>query len=117
ASAAITLEQLVNGEKIRVDLPTGRTLEVAVPPGTRAGQTIRLKGQGRPGSCGGPAGDALVTVEFVPHPVFRAEGETLRRDVPVTLDEAVLGGKVRVDTLDGPVTLSVPANSSGGRTL
>lgn len=117
ATAAVTLEQLISGEKIRVDLPTGRTLEVAVPTGTRAGQVIRLKGQGRPGAFGGPAGDALVTVELVPHPVYRVEGETLRRDVPVTLDEAVLGGKVRVDTLDGPVTLSIPANSSGGRTL
>jgi len=117
ATVAVTLEQLVAGEKVRVELPTNRTLEVAVPAGTRSGQTIRLKGQGRPGFMGGPAGDALVTVEFVPHPVFRVEGDTLRRDVSVTLDEAVLGAKVRVPTLDGPVTLTVAANSSGGRAL
>ncbi|HVZ14794.1 MAG TPA: DnaJ C-terminal domain-containing protein [Bauldia sp.] len=117
AHAAVTLEQLVRGDKVRVELPTNRTVEVAVPPGTRSGQTIRLKGQGRPGAMGGPAGDAMVTVEFVPHPVFRVEGDTLRRDVSVTLDEAVLGAKVRVPTLDGPVTLTVPANSSGGRAL
>jgi len=117
ATVAVTLEQLVAGEKARVELPTNRTLEVGIPAGTRSGQTIRLKGQGRPGFMGGPAGDALVTVEFVPHPVFRVEGDTLRRDVSVTLDEAVLGAKVRVPTLDGPVTLSVPPNSSGGRAL
>jgi DnaJ-class molecular chaperone len=114
ATVAVTLEQLVKGEKVRVDLPTGRTVEVAIPPGTRAGQTIRLKGQGKPGT---PAGDALVTVEFVPHPDFRVEGDMLRRDVAITLDEAILGAKVRVPTLDGPVTLTVPPNSSGGRAL
>ena len=58
-----------------------------------------------------------MTVEFVPHPTFRVEGDTLRRDVAITLDEAVLGAKVRVPTLDGPVTLTVPAKSSGGRAL
>jgi DnaJ-class molecular chaperone len=117
AVAAVTLEQLVRGEKVRVDLPTGRTVEVAIPPGTRSGQTIRLKGQGRPGALGGHAGDALVVVEFVPHPLFRVEGDALRRDIAITLDEAVLGAKVRVPTLDGPVTLTVPPKSSGGRAL
>ena len=117
ATAAVTLEQLVKGEKARVDLPTGRTMDVAIPPGTKPGQTIRLKGQGRPSLTGGPAGDALVTIDYVPHPVFRVEGDALRAEVPVNLDEAVLGGKVRVPTLEGPVTMSIPPNSSGGRTL
>ena len=117
ATAAVTLEQIVHGEKARVDLPTGRTVEVSVPVGTRPGQIIRLKGQGQPGQAGGPPGDALVTIEFVPHPLFRVEGDTLRREIAVTLDEAVLGAKVRVPTLDGPVTLSVPPKSSGGRSL
>ncbi|CAN5373444.1 J domain-containing protein [soil metagenome] len=117
ATAAVTLEQLVNGDKARVDLPTGRTMDVAIPPGTRDRQTIRLKGQGLPGVAGGPAGDARVTIEFVPHPLFRVEGDTLRRDIAITLDEAVLGAKVRVPTLDGPVTLTVPPKTSGGRML
>jgi DnaJ-class molecular chaperone len=117
AVAAVTLEQLVRGEKARVDLPTGRTLDVTIPPGTRSGQTIRLRGQGQPGVLGGPAGDALITVEFVPHPHFRVEGDTLRRDVNVTLDEAVLGGKVRVPTLDGEVSLNIPPGSTGGKAL
>ncbi len=117
ATVAVTLDQLVAGEKVRVDLPTGKTLEVAIPPGTRSGQSIRLKGQGRPGMLGGAPGDALVAVDFVPHPLFRADGDHLRRDISVTLDEAVLGAKVRVPTLDGPVTLTVPPKSSGGRAL
>ncbi len=117
ATAAVTLEQIVHGEKARVDLPTGRTVEISVPVGTRPGQVIRLKGQGQPGALGGQPGDALVTIEFVPHPLFKVEGDTLRREIAVTLDEAVLGAKVRVPTLDGPVTLSVPPKSSGGRSL
>ncbi len=117
ATAAVTLEQIVHGEKVRVDLPTGRTVEVSVPLGTRPGQAIRLKGQGQPGQFGGQPGDALVSIEFVPHPLFRVDGDTLRREISVTLDEAVLGAKVRVPTLDGPVTLSVPPKSSGGRAL
>ncbi len=116
ATAAVTLEQIVHGEKVRVDLPTGRTVEIAVPVGTHSGQTIRLKGQGQPGPHGQP-GDALVTIDFVPHPLFRVDGDSLRREVAVTLDEAVLGAKVRVPTLDGPVTLAVPPRSSGGRAL
>jgi DnaJ-class molecular chaperone len=117
ATVAVTLEQLVRGDKARVDLPTGRTVDVALPPGARPGQTIRLKAQGHPSPFGGPPGDAMVTIEFVPHPMFRVEGDTLRRDIAVTLDEAVLGAKVRVPTLDGPVTLAVPPKSSGGRSL
>ena len=117
ATAAVTLEQLALGEKARVDLPTGRTVEVAIPPGTRPGKIIRLKGQGRANPLGGEAGDALITVEFVSHPRFRVEGDTIRGDLEVTLDQAVLGGKVRVDTLEGPVTMNIPPHSSGGRTL
>jgi DnaJ-class molecular chaperone len=117
ATVAVTLEQIVKGEKARVDLPTGRTMSVAIPAGVKPGQTIRLKGQGQPGVIGGQAGDALVTIEFVPHPLFKIEGDALRRDIAITLDEAVLGAKIRVPTLDGPVTLTVPAKSSGGRAL
>ncbi len=114
ATAAVTLEQLFRNEKVRVDLPTGKTVEIAMPPGARSGQVIRLKGQGE---AGNPFGDALVTLEFVPHPKFRAEGDALRLDLPVSLDEAVLGAKVRVPTLDGPVTMTIPAGSNGGRSL
>src|ERR1700686_3628981 len=117
ATAAVTLEQLARGDKARVDLPTGRTVEVVIPPGARPGKIIRLKGQGRANPAGGESGDALVTVEFVSHPRFRVEGDTIRGDLEVGLDQAVLGGKVRVDTLEGPVTMNIPPHSSGGRTL
>ena len=116
-TAAITLEQLARGDKARVDLPTGKTYEVSVPPGTKSGHVIRLKGMGRPGLMGGPAGDVLITVEFVPHPVFKVDGDDLRVDLPVSLDEAVLGAKVRVPTLEGAVTITVPQNSDGSRPM
>src|SRR5690606_14394389 len=116
-TAAITLEQLARGEKARVDLPTGKTYEINVPPGVKSGHVVRLKGMGRHGTFGGPPGDVLVTIEFVPHPLFRPDGDSLRVDVPVTLDEAVLGARVRVPTLEGPVTISVPANSDGSRPM
>ncbi|MBB5752070.1 DnaJ C-terminal domain-containing protein [Prosthecomicrobium pneumaticum] len=111
ATVAVTLEQIARGEKARVDLPTGKTVDITIPPGTRAGKTIRLRGQGFAG------GDALVQVEFVPHPLFKPEGEHLRLDLPVTLDEAVLGAKVRVPTLSGSVQMTVPPNANIGRVL
>ncbi|MCW5695917.1 MAG: J domain-containing protein [Bauldia sp.] len=117
AQLAVTLEQLARSEKVRVDLPTGKTVEMALPAGTRSGQTIRLKGQGHASLLGGAPGDALVTVEFVPHPLFRIDGDALRLDLPVSLDVAVLGGKVRVETLDGPVTMTIPPRSRGARAL
>ncbi|MHA1157746.1 MAG: DnaJ C-terminal domain-containing protein [Alphaproteobacteria bacterium] len=117
AAAAVTLEQLVHGEKVRVELPTGRTVDISMPAGTRPGKIIRLKGLGQPGNAGGPPGDALITVALVPHPLYRVDGDSLRRDIAITLDEAVLGAKVRVPTLDGPVTMKIPPRSSGGRTL
>lgn len=117
ATVAVTLEQIARGEKARVDLPTGRTMSVAIPAGVKPGQVIRLKGQGQPGLLGGQPGDARVTIEFVPHPLFKVEGDALRRDIAITLDEAVLGAKIRVPTLNGPVTLTVPPNSSAGRAL
>jgi DnaJ-class molecular chaperone len=115
AQAAVTLEQIARGEKARVELPTGRTLEFAIPPGSKPGKVIRLKGQGQPSPLGGPSGDALVTIDFVPHPLFRPDGANLRMDLPVSLDEAVLGGKIRVPTLDGGVSMTVPPGANSGR--
>ncbi|PTW62163.1 DnaJ-class molecular chaperone [Breoghania corrubedonensis] len=113
----VTLEELAHGGKARVTLPNGKTLSVTVPAGTQSGDQIRLKGQGNPGPAGGPAGDAWVTVQFSPHPHFTPEGSNLRLNLPLTLYEAVLGAKVRVPTLDSAVEMTIPANSSGGRTL
>jgi DnaJ-class molecular chaperone len=99
-----------------VHLPTGKEIEVKIPAGLADGQTIRLKGQGMPGS-GGAVGDALITVSVAPHPTFTRDGANLRLELPITLYEAVLGGKVRVPTLDGAVELAIPPGTSSGRTL
>jgi DnaJ-class molecular chaperone len=109
--------EAVNGTKKRVTMPDGRTLEVNVPAGLRAGQTLRLKGKGAPGMNGGPAGDALVEVDVNPHPVFERDGDDIVVELPISIDEAVLGGKVEVPTISGKVNLSIPKGASSGQTL
>ncbi|HJS85085.1 MAG TPA: DnaJ C-terminal domain-containing protein, partial [Acetobacteraceae bacterium] len=74
-------------------------------------------GQGQPGARGGPAGDAMVTVRYAPHPLFKVEGRDLRFDLPITLYEAVLGAKVRAPTLSGEVEITVPRGASSGSVL
>ncbi|NOX94759.1 MAG: DnaJ domain-containing protein [Alphaproteobacteria bacterium] len=101
----------------RVTLPDGSTLDVKVPEGVRNGQTIRLRGKGQPGIGGGPPGDAFVEIEVLPHSVFRREGDDIVIDLPITIDEAVLGGKVDAPTINGRVRLTVPKGSSSGQTL
>ena len=81
------------------------------------GSTIRLRGKGAPGRNGGPAGDLLVTVDVAPHRLFRRKGNDLTVTVPITYTEAALGTKVEVPTLDGPVTLKVPAGTPTGKTF
>jgi DnaJ-class molecular chaperone len=117
AEVTISLSDAAHGTRTRVQLPTGREVEVKVPAGLSDGKQIRLKGQGMPGQSGGPAGDVLITVRIAPHPYFKVEGANLRVDVPITLYDAVLGGKVRVPTLDGAVDLAIPAGTSSGRTF
>jgi len=107
----------VKGTTRRVSLSNGRTLDVKIPAGVQDGQQIRLSGQGEHGEGGGPPGDALVTVHVAPHPYFRREGEDIHLDLPITLDEAVLGGKVTVPTVDGNVNLTIPKNASSGKRL
>jgi DnaJ-class molecular chaperone len=116
-NATISLAEAAKGTTARVTLPTGRTLEVAVPAGIEDGKQIRLKRQGQPSPLGGEPGDAMVSVQIAKHPYFRVEGRDLRLDLPVTLYEAVLGTKVNAPTLDGTVELTVPPGSNGGRTL
>src|ERR1700690_3170895 len=113
---SVSLEESVNGGEKRVRLPTGKELNVKIPAGVVAGQQIRLKGQGET-AHGHPPGDLLITVNIAPHPFFKVDGSDLRLDLPVTLYEAVLGGKVRVPTLGSAVELSIPKNTSSGRTF
>src|SRR5580700_7374895 len=112
----VSLEESVKGAEKRVRLPTGKELNVRIPAGVTAGQQIRLKGQGET-APGHRPGDLLITVSIAPHPFFKVDGSDLRVDLPITLYEAVLGGKVRVPTLGNAVELSIPKNTSSGRTF
>src|SRR5208283_4961468 len=111
-SVPVPLTRIASGGSVRVALPTGRTLDATVPVGIEEGKSIRLRGQGHPGVRGGPAGDVIVTIRYAPHPTFKAEGRDLRLDLPITLYEAVLGGKVRVPTLGGEVEMSIAPGMS-----
>ena len=112
----VSLEESVKGGEKRVRLPTGKELNVKIPAGVVAGQQIRLKGQGET-APGHPPGDLLITISIAPHAFFKVDGSDLRVDLPVTLYEAVLGAKVRAPTLNGAVELSIPKNTSSGRTV
>jgi DnaJ-class molecular chaperone len=114
-AVTISLAEAAKGGTRRVHLPTGKEVDVKIPAGLAEGKQIRLKGQGLPGPGG--IGDALITIRVAPHPHFTVDGTNLRVDVPITLYEAVLGGKVRVPTLDGAVELNLPPGTSGGRTF
>ena len=116
AEMTISLADAAKGTKSRVHLPTGKDVEVKIPAGLTSGQQIRLKGQGWP-SASGKAGDAMITVHVAPHPLFKPDGTDLRLDLPITLYEAALGGKVRVPTLDGALELTVPPGTNSGRTF
>lgn len=100
----------------RVDLG-GKTLDIRIPAGLETGRQIRLRGQGEAGSGGAPAGDAFLEVRVLSHPWFRREGNDIHLTLPVTLAEAVIGGKVDVPTLSGTVSLTVPAGSNSGTQL
>lgn len=103
--------------KKRVSFPDGKALDLTIPPGTEEGAKLRLKGQGRAGVGGGEAGDAYVDIQVSPHPFFERKGSDVYLDLPVTLQEAVIGAAITVPTIDGKVTLRVPENSSAGTTL
>lgn len=107
----------VNGARRRISIAEGRTLDVAIPAGVESGQVLRLKNQGGAGAQGGPAGDALVELNVRPHPLFRREGQDIHLDLPISLSEAVEGGKVQAPTPTGPVTLTIPSGSNTGKVL
>jgi DnaJ-class molecular chaperone len=108
----------VNGGKQSIVLPDGSALEVNIPPGTRDGQILRLKGKGRPSPGDGPPGDALIEISVRPHPYFTRKGDDIHLDLPISLKEAVLGAKIKVPTPGGAVTWRcqngpIPAAFSG----
>lgn len=116
---ALTVDFLtaINGARQRLSLAPDRSLEVVVPAGVRDGQVLRLQGQGGAGLNGGPPGDALIEIQVAPHPFFRRDGDDIHMDLPVTLAEAVLGGRVTVPTPAGAVAMTIPANANTGRVL
>ncbi|PZT91296.1 MULTISPECIES: DnaJ C-terminal domain-containing protein [Sphingomonas] len=99
----------------RITLADGKTIDLKLPAGVDTGTQMRLSGKGDPGPGG--AGDAIVTVEVQPHRFYTRDGDDVRVDLPINLAEAVLGGKVRVPTVDGAVMLSVPKGATSGKTL
>lgn len=105
------------GAKRAVTMPDGKSIEIAVPAGVRDGQTLRLRGKGAPGMGEGPAGDALVTISVKSHQIFKREGDNIEIELPITFDEAVLGAKVDVPTISGPVSMAVPQGASSGQRL
>lgn len=105
------------GGKHRVTLPGGRSMDVAVPPGAMDGQVLRLRGQGDASLQGGQPGDALIEIKVPTHKYFRRDNEHVHLELPISLKEAVLGAKVRVPTIDGPVDVRVPAGSTSGSLL
>jgi DnaJ-class molecular chaperone len=99
----------------RVTLEGGKTVAIKLPKGVEEGTKIRLAGQGRPGPGGN--GDAIITISIQPHRFYKRDGDNIRLDLPVRIDEALLGAKVKVPTVDGPVMLTVPKGSSSGKTF
>lgn len=103
------------GAKKRVTLPEGGVLDLTVPEGVSDGQVLRLKGKGTPGIRGGEPGDALVEIRIRPHPEFRRDANNIMLDVPISIDEAVLGARIEVPTIAGRVALNIPKGTSSGR--
>lgn len=99
----------------RITLGDGKTIDLKLPAGVEDGTQMRLAGKGEVGPGGN--GDALVTIAIEPHPFFKRDGDSLRLDLPISLDEAVGGAKVKVPTVDGAVMLTVAPGSSSGKTL
>jgi DnaJ-class molecular chaperone len=115
-SLTVDFLEAARGAKKRLDFD-GRTLDVTIPAGVADGQILRLKGKGEPGIGGGPPGDALIEVHVAPHPFFRRVGNDIHLELPITLAEAVLGGKIAVPTISGTVTMNVPKGSDTGTVL
>ena len=113
----IEFVESITGANKRLTLPDGGTLDVTIPPGLVGGQILRLRGKGAPGAGTGGPGDALIEVEVLPDPRFTREGDDISLEVPISLSEAVLGGRIRVPTPAGDVTMTVPKGSNTGTTM
>ncbi|WGS19689.1 MULTISPECIES: J domain-containing protein [unclassified Bradyrhizobium] len=116
-SLPIDFGESITGASKRLTLPDGGTLDVTIPPELVDEQVLRLRGKGAPGSGKGGPGDALIEVEVRPDPRFTRKGDDISLELPISLSEAVLGGKIRVPTPTGDVTMTVPKGSNTGTTM
>ncbi|HEU6441805.1 MAG TPA: J domain-containing protein [Microvirga sp.] len=116
ATLTVTLEEVAAEAKKRIRLPTGRDVDVVIPKGVTDGQVIRLRGLGQ-GAPGVNPGDAMLTIQIAPHERFTMEGANLRCRVPIQIEEAILGGSVRIPTLTGAVSMNIPPMTDSGRTF
>jgi DnaJ-class molecular chaperone len=116
-SLLIDFAESISGADKRLTLPDGGTLDVTIPPGLVNGQMLRLRGKGAPGTGTGGHGDALIEVEVRPDPRFTREGDDISLELPISLSEAVLGGRIRVPTPTGDVTMTLPKGSNTGTTM
>lgn len=110
----VSFVDAAQGGPQRINLPDGGEINVTIPPGTEAGQTLRLRGKG---GAGTPPGDALIDIQVGTHPQFRRDGANIELDLPVNFRDAILGARVTVPTLTGAVTMAVPPGSDGGTRL
>ena len=113
----ISFLEAAKGESKRVTMPDGKTFDVSIPEGLEDGQKLRLRGKGAAGGNGAPSGDAIITVSVAPHAYFTRQGNDIHLELPVTLQEAVMGASVKVPTLSGPVSLRIPKGANSGQTL
>lgn len=114
---SVSFLEAAKGGKKPLTLGNGKTLNVTIPENVKEGQKIRLKGQGDEGIGGGPAGDAIIEIAITQHAYFKCEGNDIHLDLPITLEEAVLGEKVNIPTIDGTVAMTIPKGSSSGRVM
>ncbi len=114
---SLDLAEAIIGTTKRINLASGKSLEVRIPAGSEDGQTLRLKGQGMAGMNGGEAGDALIKLHVHPDKVFRREGNDLHCDLAISLAEAILGGSIEVPTINGKVSMKLPTNANSGTKL
>ena len=117
ANVTVSFDEAVRGGTRRVALQNGEQIDVRIPPGVKDGQVVRVKGRGGAGRAGAPNGDILLTVQVAPHPFLTRDGNDIRMDLPVTLQEAVLGGKVPVPTPSGTLSLTIPPGANSGTIL
>ncbi len=116
ADLHLTFHEALNGVTKTVQRG-GASAKVKIPAGVADMARIRVRGKGAPGSSGGPPGDLYVRVHVAEHPLFKRDGSDLRITAPITISEAALGSEVQVPSLDGSVTLRIPAGTTGGKTF